>query len=163
MLAKANLFTGVQAEHFKRVRATGQPEFFHAADIGRYTAMFADLAVAPGCVSCHNEHPSSPKTSWKRDDIMGATTWSYPKGEVTLEGVVQIVAALRAGIAAAYHAYLAKVATFEKPPEVGERWPRDGYFLSTREAFLREFERRASANTVERLLRALDERASTNG
>ncbi|MET0633066.1 MAG: hypothetical protein ABWY92_19570, partial [Xanthobacteraceae bacterium] len=61
-IAQSNLFTGAQATHFERVRATGNPEFFHAADIGRYTAMFADLAVAPGCVSCHNEHANSPKT-----------------------------------------------------------------------------------------------------
>jgi hypothetical protein len=71
-IAQSNLFTGVQAAHFERVRATGHPEFFHAADIGRYTAMFADLAVAPGCVSCHNEHANSPKTDWKLKDIMGA-------------------------------------------------------------------------------------------
>lgn len=74
-----------------------------------------------------------------------------------------MVTALRAGIAAAYDVYLAKVATFEKPPELGELWPRDGYVLPTRAAFMHEFERRASANTVERLLRALDERTPTNG
>ena len=51
------------------------------------------------------------------------------------------------GVAAAYDGYL-KAATFEKPPEIGERWPRDGYYLPTREAFMREFERRASANII---------------
>jgi adenylate cyclase len=131
-IAQSNLFSGVQAEHFKRVRATGEPEFFFASDIRRHTAMFADLAVAPGCVSCHNEHPQSPKADWKPRDIMGATTWSYPKGSVTLEELVQIVAALRSGFAAAYDAYLAKAATFEKLPEIGEHWPRDGYYLPTR-------------------------------
>src|SRR5262249_36086571 len=40
-IAQSNLFTGVQAERFKQVRATGNPEFFHASDIGRYSAMFA--------------------------------------------------------------------------------------------------------------------------
>jgi adenylate cyclase len=161
-IAQSNLFTGEQAEHFKRVRATGNPEFFNAADIGRYTAMFADIAVAPACVTCHNEHPNSPKTDWKLKDLLGATTWSYPKDKVTIEEALQIIAALRSGFAAAYDAYLAKVATFEKPPEVGERWPRDGYFLPTREIFMREFERRASANTVDRLLRAFDQAVPTN-
>jgi adenylate cyclase len=158
-IAQSNLFTGVQAERFQRVRATGEPEFFHAADIGRHTAMFPDLAVAPGCVSCHNEHPSSPKTDWKLKDLMGATTWTYPKEAVTLEEVVQIVAALRSGFATAYDGYLAKTATFEKPPEIGARWPREGYYLPTRDVFMREFERRASANTVDRLLRAHEDNA----
>ena len=118
--------------------------------------MFADVAAAPACVSCHNEHPNSAKTDWKLKDIMGATTWSYPKDEVTIEEVLQIIAALRSSFAAAYRGYLTKAATFEKPPEVGERWPRDGYYLPTLEALMREFERRASADTVDRLLQAFE-------
>jgi adenylate cyclase len=158
-ISQSNRFTGAQAEHFQRVRATGNPEFFLAADIGRYSAMFPDYAVTAGCVSCHNEHPQSPKTDWKLKDMMGATTWSYPKGSVTLEEAMQIVASLRAGFAAAYDGYLAKVQTFEKVPEIGERWPREGYYVPTRGAFLREFERRASPATVDRLLHAFDEAA----
>ena len=156
-LAQSNLFSGAQAEHFKQVRVAGNPEFFFAADIGRHTAMFADLAVAPGCVTCHNEHPNTPKNDWKLKDIMGATTWSYPKDKVTMEEMMQIVGALRSGIVAAYEAYLAKVATFEKPPEIGERWPRDGYYLPSKDVFVREFERRASSGTVDKLLHAMDE------
>jgi len=155
-IAQSNLFTGEQAERFKRVRATGNPEFFNATDIGRYTAMFADVAAAPACVSCHNDHPNSRKRDWKLNDILGATTWSYPKDKVTIEEVLQIIAALRSGFAAAYDGYLTKAATFEKPPEVGQRWPRDGYYLPTREAFMREFGRWASANTVDRLLQAFE-------
>jgi hypothetical protein len=104
-------------------------------------------------VSCHNEHPNSPKTDWKLNEIMGATTWSYPKGKVSTEEALQILAALRTSFAAAYDGYLAKVATFEKPPEVGQKWPRDGYRVPTREVFLREFERRASAQTVDQLIK----------
>jgi hypothetical protein len=159
-ISQSNKFTGAQAEHFQRVRADGNPEFFLAADIGRYSAMFPDYAMAPGCVSCHNEQPESPKTDWKLKDMMGATTWSYPKGSVTLEEAMQIVASLRAGFAAAYDRYLAKARTFEKVPEIGERWPREGYYVPTREAFLREFERRASPATADRLLHALDEPAA---
>jgi hypothetical protein len=125
--------------------------------------MFPDVAVAPGCVSCHNEHPRSPKTDWKLNDIMGATTWCYPKDKVTLEELLEIVGALRSGFAAGYDAYLAKTKTFGRPPEVGERWPREGYFVPTREVFMREFERRASGNTVDRLLHAFDRDASAPG
>src|SRR5262245_31961824 len=72
-IAQSNLFSGAQAEHFRRVRASGKPEFFHAPDIGRHSAMFPDIAVAPGCVSCHNEHPRSPQPDWKVNDLLGAT------------------------------------------------------------------------------------------
>src|SRR5262245_38943521 len=160
-IAQSNLFSGVQAEQFRRVRATGEPAFFLAADIGRHTAMFPDLAVSAGCVTCHNEHANSPKTDWKLNDMMGATTWTYPKAAVTLEEAMQIVAALRSGFASAYNGYLAKLTTFDQPPEIGERWPRDGYAVPTREVFMREFERRASPNTVERFLRAFEDAVPT--
>jgi adenylate cyclase len=151
-IAQSNKFSGIQADHFAQLRKTGEPQFFNATDIGRFTAIFADRAVAPGCVTCHNEHPNSPKTDWKLNDIMGATTWSYPKERVSLEELVRIVGALRASFGAAYDAYLAKVATFAKPPEIGDKWPAEGYFIPSKRAFLAEFERRASPNTVERLL-----------
>ena len=151
-ISQSNRFTGIQADHFAQLRNSGEPEFFNATDIGRFTAIFPDRAVAPGCVTCHNEHPNSPKTDWKLGDIMGATTWSYPKERVTLEELVQIVAALRASFGAAYDAYLTKVATFQKPPDIGDKWPAEGYFIPSKRVFLAEFERRASANTVARLL-----------
>jgi hypothetical protein len=152
-IAQSNLFTGEQAEYFRKVRETGNPAFFHAADIGRHTAMFPDIAVAPGCVSCHNEHPNSPKTDWKLNDIMGATTWSYPKSKVTTGEALQILSALRASFAMAYDGYLAKLSTFENQPEIGEKWPREGYHIPTREVFIHEFERRASAKTVDNLIK----------
>jgi hypothetical protein len=161
-IAQSNKFSGIQAEHFQRVRATGKPEFFNATDIGRQTAMFPDYASVPGCVSCHNEHPQSPKTDWKLKDMMGATTWSYPKDKVTIEEAIQMVSVLRSGFVTAYDAYLAKTRTFDKPPETGDRWPRDGYYVPSRAAFLQEFERRASPNTADRLLRVFDEEPPTN-
>src|SRR5262245_3956438 len=151
-IAQSNLFTGEQAQHFRKVRETGEPAFFYTGDIKRYTAMFADVAVAPGCVSCHNEHPNSPKTDWKLKEIMGATTWSYPKSKVTTEEAIQILAALRTSFATAYDAYLAKVSTFAKPPPIGQKVPRDGYAVPARQVFIQEFERRASAKTVDRLI-----------
>lgn len=156
-ISPPNEFSGTQADHFANLRKTGEPEFFNAADIGRFTAIFPDRVVAQGCVTCHSEHPNSPKTDWKLNDIMGATTWSYPEERVTLEELVQIVAALRASFGAAYEAYLTKVATFSKPPEIGDKWPAEGYFIPSKRAFLAEFERRASSNTVERLLRSVAE------
>jgi len=43
-----------------------------------FTAVYADVAVAPVCVSCHNEHKDSPKTDFKLGDVMGAVVIRVP-------------------------------------------------------------------------------------
>jgi adenylate cyclase len=153
-IAQSNKFIGTQAERFKMMRDSSQPQFFYSPELELQVAMFADLAIAPGCVTCHNEHPKSPKVDWKLGDIMGATTWSYPKDKVTLDEMAQIISAYRGGVVSAYEAYLAKAAKFSKPPEVGDRWPKDGYFLPSKDLFIKEFERLASGNTISLILQA---------
>ena len=37
-----------------------------------------DVAVAPVCVSCHNEHPDSPKTDFELGDVMGGVVIRIP-------------------------------------------------------------------------------------
>ena len=37
----------------------------------RYRAIFPDVASADACVDCHNAHPKSPKTDFKRGDVIG--------------------------------------------------------------------------------------------
>lgn len=153
-ISQSNNFDSVQAERFRMMRVSSEPQFFYSPDIKLQVAMFADLAVAPGCVTCHNEHPRSPKSDWKLGDMMGATTWSYPKDKVTLEEMMQVISAYRGGVVDAYEAYLAKAAKFSKPPEVGDRWPKDGYYLPSKDVFVAEFERRASGNTINLMLQA---------
>lgn len=36
-----------------------------------FTAVYADTAVAPACVKCHNAHKDSPRTDFKIKDVMG--------------------------------------------------------------------------------------------
>lgn len=43
-----------------------------------FTAVYADVAVAPVCVSCHNEHKDSPKTDFELGDVMGAVVIRVP-------------------------------------------------------------------------------------
>lgn len=150
----SNLFTGTQAERFREVRRLRKPVFFRAGDTGLNVAMFPDVAVAPGCVSCHNEHPETPKRDWQLNDVMGAVTWTYPRDSVSSEEVVAMVRALRKGIRAAYSGYLQETTTFARPPELGERWPREGYYLPTVDVFMAEVARRSSAATLERVMRA---------
>jgi adenylate cyclase len=151
-ISSSNLFKGKQNEMFQKIRQSKKPEFFYAEDTQLYTAMFADHASVQGCVTCHNEHPDSPKKDWVLNDMMGATTWSHPSKEVTYEEAMAIVGAVRQGFRDAYEKYLEKTKTFTKQPEIGDRWPKEGYYLPSAEVFLAEFSRRASGGTVQRLL-----------
>jgi hypothetical protein len=153
-ISKANLFRGRQAEVFRTMRNDRKARHFFVEDLGVYTAMFPDLAVAPACVSCHNEHPDTPKKNWKLDDLMGATTWTYPKATLSLGEALQVIAALRRGFSAAYEGYVEKAKTFKNPPSIGDQWPTNGYFLPTPQVFMREAERRTSAGSMRRLLAA---------
>ena len=148
----ANKFTGLQTAYFNEIKRTGEPQFFFDGDIRFQTAMFADIAVTEACVSCHNNEPETTKTEWKLGDIMGATTWSYPRAEVSMEEVLSMVSALRRGFRDAYEEYLAKTATFAPPPVIGQNWPVDGYFLPSTDVFMEEVERTASPRTIRRVL-----------
>ena len=151
-ISKANLFRGRQAEVFKSIRKDRRERHFFVEDLGLYTAMFPDLAVAPACVSCHNEHPDTPKKNWKLDDVMGATTWTYPKATLSLAEALEVLAALRRGFAAAYTSYIDKAKTFKEPPSIGDQWPTNGYYLPTPEVFMREAELRTSPHSMRGLL-----------
>jgi hypothetical protein len=162
-LVKENLFTGVQATHYREVKKTLQPKFYYDAQLARTTAMFPDRAATQACVSCHNEHPNTPKKDWVLNESMGATTWSYAGRQVSSETMLRMVSLLRRSAVEAYGSYLQKVARFEPDarPVVGERWPRDGFFLPDAETFRKAVEAQNSAATLNRLFVAVNERAAT--
>gem|GEM_PF-4780594 len=54
----------------------------------------------------------------------------------------------------AYQAYLDKVTTFSNPPMIGEKWPRDGYYLPSAEVFMLEVDARVAGATLAGLMRA---------
>lgn len=148
----ANRFSGAQQRYFEEIRRTGEPQFFRDEDLSMEVGMFADAAIAEACVSCHNGEPETTKTDWELGDLMGATTWSYPKAEVGAAEALSLVAALRQAFRDAYSEYLAAAAAFREPPAVGSDWPRDGYAVPSVEVFLAEAERRMSPETMRRLL-----------
>lgn len=145
---RGNRFTGNQMEVFRGILADREPRFFYDDEQALHTAMFADIAVAEPCVTCHSEHPKTPKTDWELGDVMGATTWSYPRGRVTVEEVVQNLAELRKAFHDTYESYTDRSADFDLRPEVGDRWPSEGLYLPTAEVFMAEHARRASPKTV---------------
>jgi alkylhydroperoxidase family enzyme len=43
-----------------------------------FTAIYADVASLPSCVTCHNQHPASPRRDFKTNDVMGAIVVRAP-------------------------------------------------------------------------------------
>jgi len=43
-----------------------------------FTAIYADVAVAQACVSCHNAHADSPRTDFKLNDVLGGVVIRIP-------------------------------------------------------------------------------------
>lgn len=149
----SNHFSGRQSSAFEQIKTNDQqPSYFYDQDIGRHTAMFADLASVQACVACHNAHPDSPKKDWRLNDVMGATTWNYPKQTVSATEALSILAAVRQGFSDAYQGYLDKVASFVPAVPIGRDWPTERATLPDLDTFMAEFERRASATTLQQLL-----------
>lgn len=151
----ANRFQGVQAERFALMRQDGQAQFFFASDTGFYIGMFPDLAQVDACVTCHNGQAQSSKKDWKVGELMGGVSWLYPEATVTVEEALAMIAALRESIAAAYAAYLGEITTFDNPPEIGVRWPSEGYYLPSVEMFMLKVEIMTSASTLQALMEAV--------
>jgi adenylate cyclase len=144
---RSNLFEADSAVAFTKVRETRAPAYSVDPDVGQ-VALYPDLASADPCVTCHNAHPDSPKTDWRKGDVMGATTWTYPDETVGAADGLDAVKALYQSIGEAYAAYLARAAGFAKPPAIGTDWPAEGrYVLPSRAVFMAEV-RAASAGAV---------------
>lgn len=148
-ISNANAFTDVQMEKFELIRADGEPQFFYDEELALNTAMFKDVAVAEACVTCHNEHPESDKADWAMGDIMGATTWTYPKDEVTVAEFYEIIDAYRLGVEDAYNSFMSEIEDWDAKPEIGAVWPgEESFTVPSTEVFMAKFEELASAETL---------------
>jgi hypothetical protein len=123
----SNAFTGDQVAAFAALRQDRRARYFPMPDLGRQVALYADVAVAAGCVKCHNEHPKTPKRDWVRGDVMGATTWTYPAAVLNEHELRTALAQVYAAIDQAYRTYLEKARRFADPPVIGSEWPRKGH------------------------------------
>lgn len=149
---KANTFEGQQLNMFHKVRESREPSFFYVEDAGRYAYMAPDIASVKPCVTCHNKHDETPKDDWKLDDVMGATTWTYPNKEIGYKEMLEMLTALRIGFSAAYTAFLEESQRMKNPPPVGGGWPKNGFQLPDVETFMARLERRSSEKTLQTLL-----------
>jgi len=160
-ISPSNMFNSDQMGSYLKVKESGSPIFFSTGNQGATTAMFPDFASAQGCVTCHNEHPTSPKLDWKLQDIMGATTWTYPKSSVSPDELAEMLQALRSSVREAYSTYIEKTSRFKNPPSIGNKWPRDGYSLPTPDEFIAELDRR-SGSILNSLLESLTSKHEGN-
>lgn len=151
---QANKFVGKQEELFKEIKTDESPKFFYDEENKLQTAMFPDFAAAVPCVDCHNKHEETTKSDWKMGDVMGATTWTYPKDSVTFEEVKAMLLAYREGAIATLGQYVKEIEGFKESPkpEIGEKWPTEGMYLPSPEAFMDSVKVLASENTLNELL-----------
>jgi adenylate cyclase len=149
---RANQFAGLQADAFQQMRRDRSARHFFMDDVKVNAAMFPDVAVTKGCVDCHNKHVDTPKRDWKVGDLMGATTWTLASSNLSLPETLETIASLRKSFRDAYGAYVDRAKKFSSPPEIGKKWPSEGYYLPDPDTFMEEAERRTSRTTLDRLL-----------
>lgn len=154
-ISAANKFSGQQATYFEAMKKDRQPKFFYDEGTQRHMALFPDYASVQPCVSCHNQHPESPKKDWKLGDMMGATTWSFPKDSIALDEVYKLLQAYRNGAKETYQSYLNETQSFtvNPKPQIGNKWPKQGYFLPSVAVFMDSVHQIAAAQTLNHLLK----------
>ncbi len=75
--------TDLEKEGLEFIASNPGENFYGEEELGGvnyFTAFYPDMAVAPVCVSCHNEHKDSPKTDFKIGDVMGGVVIRVPVG-----------------------------------------------------------------------------------
>ncbi len=151
----SNQLVGKQAELFKKIKEDRKPQHFFDEDAKLYTAMFADVAGAPACVSCHNKHPQTTKKDWVLGDVMGATTWQYPADSLSYTDAMSVLKAYRDGTAAIYNDYLDEIKNFKESekPEIGSKWPSSGKYLPSPEVFIDSVRKLSSYATMSSLMK----------
>jgi len=75
--------TEVEKKGLKFVADNPGKNYYEEEQLGDtkyYTAVYADTAVAPACVTCHNDHKDSPRRDFKLGDVMGGVVIRIPVG-----------------------------------------------------------------------------------
>lgn len=73
--------TAVEKEGLNFVAKHPGKSFYKEEELGDstyFTAVYPDIAVTEACVTCHNNHPQSPRDDYKLNDVMGAVVIRLP-------------------------------------------------------------------------------------
>lgn len=75
--------TDIEKEGLQFIADNPGQNFYKEETLGGkkyFTAIYPDVAVAPVCASCHNDHKDSPRTDFKVGDILGGVVIRVPLG-----------------------------------------------------------------------------------
>jgi len=67
--------TDAEVKGVDKLKGDATKPFYADEELGGekyFTAVYPDIAVADACVECHNKHKDSPRTDFKKGDLMGA-------------------------------------------------------------------------------------------
>ena len=67
--------TDAEVKGVEKLKTDSSKAFYADEELGGdkyFTAVYADIAVADACIDCHNKHKDSPRTDFKKGDVMGA-------------------------------------------------------------------------------------------
>jgi hypothetical protein len=73
--------TAVEKAGLEAIVKNGNKPFYSEETLGKtkyFTAVYADKAIAPACVTCHNEHKDTPKSDFKIGQTMGGVVIRIP-------------------------------------------------------------------------------------
>lgn len=73
--------TQAEKDGLKYVAEHPEENFYTTEVLGGvpyFTAVYADKAVAPVCIACHNAHPDSPRRDFKLGEVMGGIVVRIP-------------------------------------------------------------------------------------
>jgi hypothetical protein len=73
--------TAAEKEGLEAVAKDPAKPFYKEETLGKvkyFTAVYADRAVSPACVSCHNEHKDTPRKDFKLGQTMGGVVIRIP-------------------------------------------------------------------------------------
>lgn len=73
--------TALEKKGLEAVAKDNTKPFYGEETLGKtkyFTAIYADRAVAPACVSCHNDHKDTPKKDFKLGQTMGGVVIRIP-------------------------------------------------------------------------------------
>jgi hypothetical protein len=73
--------TTAEIAGLKAVAAKPASPYYTEETLGKtkyFTAVYADSAISPACVSCHNDHRDSPRTNFKLGEVMGGVVLRIP-------------------------------------------------------------------------------------
>ena len=73
--------TALEKQGLDAVAKDNTKPFYGEETLGKvkyFTAVYADKAIAPACITCHNAHKDSPRTDFKIGQTMGGVVLRIP-------------------------------------------------------------------------------------